>query len=290
MATTWGGTPVPATVDGVYSHAWRLLVERFWPLMALMLAWILIQLPAYALSMAGSFASERAAAMGLVFSLASSAWSIVIGVPAQFGVMRVLARTARGLPTDIEEVFWPFRSLMAYLSCLANAFLVGMVVLGAMVPAILVGLVGGCGAAMAGAERAGHAPAALLAGIGFGILFLVLIASIPAIWIGCRLIVAQPLVADAGLGPVDAIATAWRLTSGHGLTAFLVALASIPVMIAGCLALCVGLIPATALYMLALASLYVAVGGAPAPPAAAPAPPAPAPPAPPPPPDVPPTA
>ena len=87
--------------------------------------------------------------------------------------------------------------------------------------------------------------------------FLMLI--IPGIIIACRLAFVSYLVMDKNLEPIKAIEKSWQLTKGHGWTIFFMAIISFFLIIAGILALIVGVFIAIMLIHAAFATLYQSV-------------------------------
>ena len=61
------------------------------------------------------------------------------------------------------------------------------------------------------------------------------------------------------MAAIEAVKESWRMTNGHALTVFLIALLAIPIGFLGMLIFIVGVIPATMWIEAAFASLYHAV-------------------------------
>jgi hypothetical protein len=91
--------------------------------------------------------------------------------------------------------------------------------------------------------------------IGIGFLFLI----VPGIIFACRLAFVSYLVIDRKMEATEAIRESWRMTGGHSMTIFLMALLAFPLVIAGLLLLGVGIIIAVMWIDLAFAAIYSAV-------------------------------
>ncbi len=91
--------------------------------------------------------------------------------------------------------------------------------------------------------------------IGIGMVFLL----VPGIIFACRLAFVPYLVVDKKLDAVKAVEESWKMTRGHGWTIFLMALMVIPIIIAGVLALGLGVIFSIIWINLAFASIYAIV-------------------------------
>ena len=63
---------MPPTVEGAWSHAWRILTRHFWPLMGMLGIWIASQAPAFVLGAAAAPLQERAPLAWLLLQLMSS--------------------------------------------------------------------------------------------------------------------------------------------------------------------------------------------------------------------------
>ena len=99
--------------------------------------------------------------------------------------------------------------------------------------------------------------AALLAGSIIVIGFILLI--VPGIVFACRLVFVPYLVMDKKLDPVKAVEESWRLTKGYGWRIFGMALLAVPIVIAGFIALIVGVFISIIWINAAFAAMYQAV-------------------------------
>ena len=95
--------------------------------------------------------------------------------------------------------------------------------------------------------------------LGIAIVIGLVLFVIPGIILAVRLAFVPFLVADEGLGTLDALRASWRRTSGHSWTLVGVGVLGILACAVGLLLLVVGVIPASILVYLAFASLYAAV-------------------------------
>jgi uncharacterized membrane protein len=257
--------PIPPTVIGAYENAWRALRRGFWPIVGAVLLTVVAQLPGNAINIVGTVLDRSvhgAAIAGLVLTYA---WMFLVMMPLQYGAFRLMAAAARSEALDFSDVLWAFKSPSSYVRSVGGMLALCAAIMAAMLPAVLVLLAFGCGAGLAAARHAGGNPSAeltaLLGALGVAAILVALIAMLPGMWIALRLVLAQFLVPDAEMGPIDAITTSWAMTRGHGLTILGIVLAFVPLVIAGCMAFCVGYFVAMALAWLALASLYAALGG-----------------------------
>lgn len=82
---------------------------------------------------------------------------------------------------------------------------------------------------------------------------------IPGIIVACRLAFVSYLVMDKGLDPIAAVETSWKMTKGHGLKIFGLAMTSIFIFFLGLLCFIVGTLPALIWIKASFASLYEAV-------------------------------
>ena len=82
---------------------------------------------------------------------------------------------------------------------------------------------------------------------------------IPGIIVACRLAFVSYLVMDKGLDPIAAVETSWKMTKGHGLKIFGLAMTSIFIFFLGLLCFIVGIFPALIWIKASFASLYEAV-------------------------------
>jgi len=99
--------------------------------------------------------------------------------------------------------------------------------------------------------------AALLAGSIIFIGFILLV--VPGIVFACRLAFVPYLVMDKKIDPVKAVEESWRLTKGYGWRIFGMALLAFPILIAGLIALVVGVFVSIMWINAAFAAMYQAV-------------------------------
>jgi uncharacterized membrane protein len=97
----------------------------------------------------------------------------------------------------------------------------------------------------------------VVSGIGF------LINLAFTIFVSLRFWLSHFYVVDQGLGALDAMAASWRATAGQTLQLVILGLLCFALVIAGFLALGVGIIPATLVLSVLLAEVYRQVVGAP---------------------------
>ena len=91
--------------------------------------------------------------------------------------------------------------------------------------------------------------------IGIGFIFLI----VPGIFIACKLAFTPYLVVDRNMDVFGAMKESWRMTTGHVLQIFYMALLAVPVFLVGLMIIVIGTIPAIALIGVAFGSMFFAV-------------------------------
>jgi len=86
-----------------------------------------------------------------------------------------------------------------------------------------------------------------------------LLLILPGVYLTVRLAFVGFLIAEDGLGPIEAMRESWARTSGHFWTLLGTGLLAIPIGIAGLLLLIIGIIPALLWIALAFATLYASI-------------------------------
>jgi hypothetical protein len=99
----------------------------------------------------------------------------------------------------------------------------------------------------------------LLVGLAVGVGFLFFV--VPGIILALGLIFAPFYVADAGLGPVEAIKASWAATTGERGKVFLFGFAACGVALLGLLACCLGVYAAVPVIGIATATIYTRISG-----------------------------
>ena len=82
---------------------------------------------------------------------------------------------------------------------------------------------------------------------------------IPGIVFLCRLAFVPYLVVDKGYDAIVAVQESWKMTRGHGWRIFGMALLAIPIVIAGFIALGIGVVFSAMWISMAFAALYAIV-------------------------------
>ena len=82
---------------------------------------------------------------------------------------------------------------------------------------------------------------------------------IPGIIVACRLVFVSYLVMDKNMEPMKAVEKSWQMTRGHGWKVFGMAILSFFIIIAGLIAMFVGIIVSMMWIHAAFASLYLSV-------------------------------
>jgi hypothetical protein len=93
--------------------------------------------------------------------------------------------------------------------------------------------------------------------VGLGLLFFI----VPGIILSLGLLFAPYYVADAGLGPVEAIKASWAATTGERGKVFLFGVAACGVSLLGLLACCLGIYAAVPVISIATAIIYTRISG-----------------------------
>ncbi|MEO7110708.1 MAG: hypothetical protein ABI183_09740 [Polyangiaceae bacterium] len=97
--------------------------------------------------------------------------------------------------------------------------------------------------------------------MGLAILLGFILLIVPGIILALGLAYSNYFVADANLGPIDAMKASWAATNGSKGKLFLFGFVAIFIMIGGIIACCIGVLPAAALLALAQAMIYVRISG-----------------------------
>ncbi len=79
---------------------------------------------------------------------------------------------------------------------------------------------------------------------------------IPGLILACRLAFVEYLIVDRKMSAWKAMLTSWEMTAGHGWTIFIMFWLTIPIVLAGLLAFCVGVFVSAMLITAAFAVLY----------------------------------
>lgn len=210
----------PPKVMACYGNAWGTMWPNFLMLFVISLVISGMILP---FSILAFLAVRTGPVVPIILALAYT-FLVVMPVLA-FGFPYACLRAARGEEVKVGDAFVAFGN---YLNSLAYPIVMLLI----MIPGMLLSLIP-------------------VAGIVLYMVFFYVVT--------CRLVFVPFLMVDEGVGPLKAVAESWRISSGHGLTVFLITLLAMPVMLAGTLCLGVGVIPASYLIYVALASLYNAV-------------------------------
>ncbi|MBI5543367.1 MAG: hypothetical protein HY901_05730 [Deltaproteobacteria bacterium] len=228
--------------SGVMSYAWEAF-QREW-LMLSVSALVLLVISA-GLGIVGELAngaSGKNPVLGLVVSVVTNVVNGLLGM----GMIRVVLDVYEGRSADVGRLFSQFGKIGKYI--------VFGLYLGAVIGlpcAAYAGVVAGIIHLTVGFE----ASSALTIGA---------LAALPAIpvliYVTLGLVFAQmELVRDDSVGPVDAVRNSWQLARGVRVEIFGVSLVSGLIVLAGLIALCVGIIPAIALAQLVMVGMYLAL-------------------------------
>ncbi|MFZ5441604.1 MAG: hypothetical protein ACOZQL_16475 [Myxococcota bacterium] len=190
-----------------------------------------------------------ALALNLVVSFGVS---MVVNVPVQgvatVGFYRLILDALAGRKADLTRMFGvlPLAPQAMVLQ------LVTMVVV--MAPTVLVGAITGFLFAELKRNPESLAPALLVALLAvFVVLLVSLFAVLPLLFF------ALPELLISGCGPVEALRRAWTIGSGQRLRLFGYGVVMVLLLFAGFFALCLGIVPATAVAYLLLLGLFLAL-------------------------------
>jgi len=238
------------TVSDVFNWTWAIFKERMWP--CLMIVWGVnglnwaISLGLNLLQTGVRLVVRDQLFFGIVSILTTFA-ALVVQFWLMIGQTMALLKIARRQPVEFEDVFKGGRFV---LTIILASILVGIMIVGPI--GIAVGLIIP-GMMMLRDQRGAAAILLFLVVAGLAAALVVLLT--------CRLIIYYYIVIDRNAGVIDSLRQSWHLTKGRTGTIVLVYFLQIAIIIAGALALCVGLIWAVPLASLLLAVLYVALTG-----------------------------
>jgi hypothetical protein len=97
--------------------------------------------------------------------------------------------------------------------------------------------------------------------LGIAVSFGFLLCLLPGIYLALRFAVAQAVVVDENLGPIDAMKRSWELTGAAWVQILLLGMLAILVTLAGFLACCVGVFVTAPVLMLASVYMYLTLKG-----------------------------
>lgn len=174
---------------------------------------------------------EQAVVFAAQFMIGAGRWLIQIWL--QIGQTMVLLDIARGREVNLGKIFGGGPLLLKTLL----AVIMVSLAIGA-IAAVLVGIPAATGLAVT--QEPGGAAIGAVVGV--------LIAIVPIFIVSLMFSQVQILIVDRGLESVDSLRTSYDITNGNKLTLFVIGLLMgavfVVAMMAGLLALCVGIIPA----------------------------------------------
>jgi len=97
--------------------------------------------------------------------------------------------------------------------------------------------------------------------MGIAILLGLILLVVPGIILAIGLSFSSYFVADAGMGPIDALKASWAATTGSKGKLFLFGIVGFFIVLLGMLACCIGVFASAAVYSLAQAMIYVRLSG-----------------------------
>lgn len=236
------------TFDGVLSYAWKVFT-REWVLLSLAV------LVAYVISFGISMITtgirmaifglnqQSSASMGLGFAL--QIVHLVVQGGIQLGIVKLCLDAVLGRRLDFVDLFRQFSRLPAYLIQLLLLILVIGVPL-----AVTGGIGAGIGFASTKTAEAAIVGGIVGASVGFLLALPILLPSVFAHF---------ELLYDRNIGGLASLKNCFTIASGFRAQIFLFSLLGIPILVAGVLLCCVGLLPAMAFWQLMLGVLYVAL-------------------------------
>jgi hypothetical protein len=205
--------------------------------------------------------SKLSTAIGLILvgSVVGTVINIVVQGIGQMGLIRVAIDVLHGRKTDINRMFSQVKKLKNYVGLQLALFLgIGLPVIAILGGAVAAGFViSGASFSSRGVEQAFSHPAT------FGLLALAfLVVMVVMIYVSLPLTFAPWELVYGDTDPLEALRRAWRLGDGFRAEtfgyAFVVGLAVFGFVIAGVLALCVGLVVALPI---AIALQHMIMGG-----------------------------
>lgn len=214
--------------------------------LCLMVLSLIVQVVSGVLPLLGT-ALDSTALYGVLYVIGTGIQTVVQGVLA-LGFLRICFEVLQGQKADVGRLFSQLHKTGTYfVSVLLVVLMVGlpMAVVGGVVAGVLYAL-------------GGFGNEALMFG-AFGGAFLVMFPFL--VYFTIPLWLMQPALAleDAPISPTDLIRHCYTVARGERLPMFGVMMVGVLVMVAGLMACCVGIIPASALFQLLLAGLYLAL-------------------------------
>ncbi|MEO8874571.1 MAG: hypothetical protein ABI461_03205, partial [Polyangiaceae bacterium] len=97
--------------------------------------------------------------------------------------------------------------------------------------------------------------------MGLAILLGLLLLIVPGIIVSLGLVFSTYFVADAGMGPIDAMKASWAAMNGSKGKFFLFGIVSLFVVLLGMIACCIGVFAAAGVLAIAQAMIYVRISG-----------------------------
>ena len=240
---------MPFTIGDVFNWSWSIFKEKMWLCMSIfwgaaMLNWA----SSFGLSLGLQviLAGVRDAAFVMVAIVLVNFAKIVINIWLVIGQGRAYLKIARRQPVAFQEIFQGGRFVPTTFHA---GFVYGVIL---VVPAMIaVGVISVSLAAMAN-QSAG------------GLVMVLAVGSLAAffvIYVSARLVMFYYLVIDRNAGAIDSLRQSWQLCQNQVGTIIVVFLLQMAIILAGLLALCVGLIIAVPFSGMFLPVTYLALTG-----------------------------
>jgi hypothetical protein len=241
---------MPFSVSDVFNWSWAIFKERMGP--CLMIVWGVTAINwgislGLNLLQTGLMLAVRDQILFGVITVLLAFGAFVIQVWLAIGQTMAMLKIARRQPVVFEDVFHGGRYV---LTTILASILFGVMLVGPIVIAVALIIPG---ITMMQNQR----------GVAAVLLFVVVATTAAAlvVLLTCRLLMYYYIVIDRHAGVIDSLRQSWQLTKGRTGTIVLVYCLQLAIIIAGFLALCVGLILAVPLASLLLVVLYVALTG-----------------------------
>jgi hypothetical protein len=249
------GVSIPFTIDSIVTTAWEIFKARLG--ICLGLVWgaqlvnigLALALLALNAGLTAAMPDERGLVMFIYWTL--YVCNLIFQAWLAIGMTRGLLKVVHGEPVSFDVLFSGGPYLIRV--CLGSILYFVVFVVLAFVPVIVLGVVAGVLANNTGAGIALMVVAVPLF-VGF------------VLYMSARLMQFYYLIIDRDAGVVESLQQSWQITTGRAGTIILIFLVQMVVVVAGFLALCVGLIFAGPLSSLLAVVTFAALTGKPKPP------------------------
>jgi hypothetical protein len=241
---------IPFAVGPIFNWSWVVFKDRMWP--SIYIVWGAVAMN-YGISFAVQAFQQFARVaikdtpLFMLLNFLIVAVTVVIQVWLGIGMNMGLLKIARGEPVSFQVLFSGARYLV---TTILAAIVVAAILFAVVI--IPIAMLGALVAALKGQSSAG----ALVFVLGCAAL------AVFVLYLIARLLQLYYIVIDRNAGVLDSIGLSWQLTRGRAGHIVVIYLLQIVLIIAGLLALCVGLVFTLPLSNLLLVVTYLALGEA----------------------------